>query len=155
MLILWSWITLTCSVSVLCLLSLPLQAWMCVRRHPVSSSALITLEELSAHVILAIASTEKDTVITNLLTVWVSALPSHLLVKYFWLLHERFLRHFIMLQSCIPYWGPQTYQKRLCKHTKETSLFLSLVIQNSTNMSEVIIQDFLNWKNLLLFCAVK
>lgn len=63
--------------------SLFLQAWTCVQHHPASSSVLITLDESSAHVTPAIASTERDTAPTNLLTVWVSSLPSHLPVKYF------------------------------------------------------------------------
>lgn len=45
---------------------------MCVLRHLASSSALITLDELSAHAILDIALTERDTAATNLHTAWVS-----------------------------------------------------------------------------------
>lgn len=52
---------------------------MCVQLRPASSSALITLDELFARVTPAIASTEKDTATTNLLTAWVSAFPSQVL----------------------------------------------------------------------------
>lgn len=45
---------------------------MCVRLLPVSSSALITLDESSARVSSAIASTEKGTAVTSLPTAWVS-----------------------------------------------------------------------------------
>lgn len=68
----------SCAMCYHALLALSLQVWMCVQHRPVSSSALIILDELSAHVTLAIALTEKDTATTNLHTAWVSASSSHL-----------------------------------------------------------------------------
>lgn len=55
-------------------LSLPLQAWTCVRRRPASSSARTTSDESSARVTPAIASTGRGTATTSPRTAWVSRL---------------------------------------------------------------------------------